>query len=256
MPDKIQKLKDMMTLLNEGLTKSDFISAFKEVLDFLKKVKHENAVEMERIEKHLTEMTHEMKDKSETEMEAMKKKMMSYCEAEMKDMYQEHEDMMAKMDKKISEVHDGKDADSEEIITRVLTKIPKPIEPDNAHAIRNKLEKLEGKERLRIDSIDELKETLEELKKIRTSARIFGGGGFSVGALNFHLVDDETLTGTPNGVLTAFTLAHTPSPATSLKVFVNGQRMKLTTDYTFSIKTVTFLTAPPTGSILTADYRT
>lgn len=253
MPDKIEKLKELMKIANDGLSKSDFISAFKEVLDFLKKVKHENATEMERIEKHLTEMTEEMKGKSETEMEEMKKKMMSYCEAEMKDMYQEHEDMMAKMDKKISEVHDGKDADEEMMITRVLTKIPKPLELDNAYAIRNKLEKLEGKEKLRISAIAELEDILEELKKQKP--RVFGGGGFSKIALDSHIVDPYTPTGTINGVNTDFTLNHTPSPATSLKLYRGGQLQSLTEDFTLSGNTITFLIAPVAGEILKVEHR-
>ncbi len=73
--------------------------------------------------------------------------------------------------------------------------------------------------------------------------------------MNIHIIDDETPNGTVNGVNTDFTISLTPSPTTSLKVYVNGQRMKLTEDYTLSSKTITFVTAPPTGSILTVDYR-
>jgi len=40
-----------------------------------------------------------------------------------------------------------------------------------------------------------------------------------------------------------------------LKVYVNGQRMRETEDYTISATTITFLTPPPTGSIILCDYR-
>ena len=66
---------------------------------------------------------------------------------------------------------------------------------------------------------------------------------------------NETPTGTVNGTNAAFTLAAAPSPAASLKLFVNGQLMAAAgEDYTLSGANITFVTAPPTGSILRAWY--
>jgi hypothetical protein len=87
------------------------------------------------------------------------------------------------------------------------------------------------------------------------SSRSLIGGGFSKIAMDGHIVDNETPTGTVNGVNTDFVLANTPNPANSLKIYVNGQRMQLTGDYTISVKTITFLTAPPTTSIILCDYK-
>ena len=80
--------------------------------------------------------------------------------------------------------------------------------------------------------------------------------GFSKIHLEGHIIDDETPTGTINGVNTIFTLANTPNPPASVKVYVNGARMRITEDYTLSGRTITFLIAPPTGSIILNDYRT
>lgn len=81
----------------------------------------------------------------------------------------------------------------------------------------------------------------------------FGGKTLHRGGANY--VDSETPTGTVNGSNTDFTLANTPISG-SLKVYVNGQRMKAGgEDYTLSGKTITFVTAPPTGSIILVDYR-
>ena len=132
--------------------------------------------------------------------------------------------------------------DEQEIVDKIEGDLPKLREP-----IRNALESFtEEDEKLKISSIGHLEERLDELKKQKS---IFvgsrGGGGFSVGALNFHLVDDETPTGTVNGVNTIFTLANIPSPTSSLKVFVNGQRVRITEDFTLSGNTITFIIAPP-----------
>jgi hypothetical protein len=70
-----------------------------------------------------------------------------------------------------------------------------------------------------------------------------------------HFIDDETPTGTVNGVNTDFVLGHAPSPVGSLKVFKGGTRMRLTEDYTFSGQMITFLIAPVVGEIILCDYR-
>lgn len=68
--------------------------------------------------------------------------------------------------------------------------------------------------------------------------------------------DNETPSGTVNGVNDTFTLAHTPIPAGSLQLTVNGQLMKANgTDYTLTTNSIVFVTAPPTGSIIIAWYR-
>lgn len=66
----------------------------------------------------------------------------------------------------------------------------------------------------------------------------------------------EVPSGTVNGSNTSFTLAHTPTSAASVILFENGigQTQGAGADYTISSGTITYLTAPPTGSILLAQY--
>lgn len=68
-------------------------------------------------------------------------------------------------------------------------------------------------------------------------------------------MDNDTPTGLVNGSNTVFTLTFTPAPTDELKVFVNGSRLKVTEDFTLSGDTLTLNTAPPTTSIILADYR-
>jgi hypothetical protein len=79
---------------------------------------------------------------------------------------------------------------------------------------------------------------------------------FSTGtALTGSFSDDETPTGTINGVNTTFTLGHTPS-GTSLMLFKNGQKLEPGgADFSLSTATITMTAAPKTGDILTASYR-
>lgn len=70
-----------------------------------------------------------------------------------------------------------------------------------------------------------------------------------------YFVENGAPTGAIDGANTAFTLASNPSPDSSLRVYLNGARLKVTTDYSLSGTTLTLVTAPPEGSILTVDYR-
>jgi len=79
----------------------------------------------------------------------------------------------------------------------------------------------------------------------------------SVSIPGVGFVDQQAPTGTINGVNTVFTVAATPAPSTSLKVYRNGLLMALGIDYTFSGTTITFLTnsVPQTSDTLVCSYR-
>jgi hypothetical protein len=72
--------------------------------------------------------------------------------------------------------------------------------------------------------------------------------------LNF--ADAEVPTGLINGSNTSYSLAHTPSPAASLNCFENGASQRASgADLTLSTATITYGTAPPTGTTLVCYYR-
>jgi hypothetical protein len=71
-------------------------------------------------------------------------------------------------------------------------------------------------------------------------------------------VDSETPSGTINGTNLSFTLANTPAPMSSLKLYKNGVLLAQGSDYTTSGSTITFVTAgaaPQSGDTLVAAYR-
>lgn len=74
---------------------------------------------------------------------------------------------------------------------------------------------------------------------------------------SFVFVDAERPAGTPNGVTATFTLANSPSPATSLSLYRNGILQTQGVDYTLSASSITFLgvSIPQTGDLLQAYYR-
>jgi hypothetical protein len=72
-------------------------------------------------------------------------------------------------------------------------------------------------------------------------------------------VDGEVPSGAINGTNTVFTLAATPSPASSVHLYWNGLRQNPTAggDYTIVGNTITTSVAstPQTGDLLIVDYR-
>lgn len=69
------------------------------------------------------------------------------------------------------------------------------------------------------------------------------------------LRENETLGGTPDGVLLVFTTVSACNPTASMQLFKDGVFQILGTDYTISGTNVTFTVAPATGAKLRAFYR-
>jgi hypothetical protein len=65
----------------------------------------------------------------------------------------------------------------------------------------------------------------------------------------------EVPSGTINGSNTAFTLTYAPTSNDSIDVFVNGILQRLTTDYSVSGTTLTFVTAPAIAQELYVSYQ-
>lgn len=270
-PDsKLNKLKEMMSLLNEGLTREEFMSSFKAVIDQIKKIESELiktiGTRLGKADADFSQMTRTMNEmrtsfertiketQSATETTFAKIKQRSLesmnemfrkldVQGKMDEMYQEHEAMMEKMDSAMPD-HDKMMA---EMMKEMMEKMP----AETPESVRDKLESLGGEERLAISSIAHLEETLKELKK----SRVGSVGGFNYGSLSMHIIDDETPVGTINSVNTVFTINNPPSPVSSLKVYRGGARQRITEDYTFSGSTLTFVVAPQVGEIILCDYR-
>ena len=266
MPDH-DKLKQFLQLMSDSLTKTDFENKFKLVFDVLKKA-------IETLDKKYQETLNKIDQKTQEAVDTLEGLQQKHAET-IKRIETDNASTVSNLKKwvllKVGELFiksaiNEKIAEIDDKLVELNNYQPKdgaigpvgpqgePGSPDTPEMVRDKLETLKGGERLKIETIDKLQDILEELKNRPVS--IGGGGGFSLLSYLQHIVDNEVPSGTPNGVLTTFTLVSIPSPSTSLKVFVNGQRLKLTEDYTLSGNTITFVIAPPTNSLLLCDYKT
>ena len=236
---KLNKLKEFLKLLNESLTREEFTGAFQNLIAFIKRVEVQltqridaktegKFAELEELKKLYKETIVQIKKENESTFSNIKKWVI-----------QQIENIFTK---KVNEI-DSKIKDANEKISQIGSK------EETSQQIRDKLEMLEDVEKLSIQAIQSLGKILEELKQTRRG----GGTGFSKIAMLQYFIDDETPSGTKNGVNTTFTLAHTPMTGT-LKIYRGGIRQRLTEDYTLSNKTITFIVAPAANEIILCDY--
>lgn len=171
---------------------------------------------------------------------------------------------------KIPKPKDGQNPDKQEIIDEITSLfpsaeeiakyLPKPQEVD-LKLILSQLKNLPEGQKLSIDHIDGLEQKMKAYQNQLGRGYLHGSGvpslsagsnitltpksdgGFTVsaagGTSTFY---NDTISGTVNGVNKTFTVSNTISSA--LALFLAGAPYQLTTDYTVSGITITFVTAP------------
>lgn len=115
---------------------------------------------------------------------------------------------------------------------------------DSAEDIRNKLELLDGDERLKIEAIRDLREELDELKKIKTS--VVSGGGVSnlrIAQSFKYIAHTEQPSGDIDGANTTYTVANDIWWVAGFTL--NGEQIAELPNFTYSGKTITFSSAIP-----------
>lgn len=75
-----------------------------------------------------------------------------------------------------------------------------------------------------------------------------------VGKFQIDDFNNETPSGAINGSNTAFTLSSAPEEGDAVLVFLDGLKLKKTTDYSISGTTLTMVTAPAIAQELTVHY--
>lgn len=298
MPNKQAKLEKLLTLMDaDAMTQEDFMKHFEQVLEIVMAIKEGNDKEIA----DLRETFKEAKDGLTKSYTDEKGSAVSFLKKEISKLQKEQKKTIADIKLRMDLVKDGdhgldgKDADEEVIVDKVLKKIKLPEnEVLTPEEIRNSLQELEGDARLDKTSIKGLEnyingvlgsiqipkggggsggiETFLGGNKVGSGAalELIAGTGVTItassndhksnytiaatpGALTWN---SETPTGDVNGSNTDFELSDTPT-TDSLFVFLNGAfQADGGDDYTLSGTTVTFVTAPPTGSTLRVKFTT
>ncbi len=248
----------LLKLTTSSLTREEFINSFKQVLDFCKKAvqdlsqKYQDTIS--RTEVEISSKLSSLEEKVDTKLSEVKD---GYTPIKGKDYFDglKGDDGVTPDTAEVALKASTMAQDALKPLLPTIDQLEKKL-PILGEKIRDGLELLQGDERLEIKAIKDLEERLSELKKEFGKTRFVGGGGFNRSAMEQYFVDDDTPVEVPNGVITDFTPTYIPL-ASSLKVFNDGQRMKLgaTKDYTFSGGKVIYNTAPLADVIITFDYR-
>lgn len=253
--EKLNKLKQILEMMDENISKEDFVKSFENVVQLVLKIEKELNENNKKTTDKLIEAFSGLKGNLESKTNSELSGAISDLKQIADKTFREQEAAMNLIKDKVGKIKEGKDGKDGKDGVGIPGKDGKDGSPDTPQEIRDKLETLKGKERLSKEAIDGLVEALEELKKIREERRLFGGGGFSKMAMDLRIVDPYIPTGTINGVNTDFTLIKTPNPSGSLKVYRGGALQSLTEDYTLSGVTITFLVAPVVGEIIKVEHR-
>ena len=254
---KINKLKELFKIVDESITRKEFIDSFQNVVNLVLRTEKTLTEKHDKNIASLKELFGTLDSQIKTSTDAEVSGTLKELKSTVAKMLKEQETGMNMVRDKLRNLKSGKDgkpADETKIISKVLKEIPKQkdIVLDTAEELRNKLESLTGEERLDWEAIRGLSEELDTLRV----SKLGGGGGFSKIALEIHILDPYLPTGDINGVNTDFVLKKIPNPDTSLKVYLGGQLQSLTGDYTLSSKTITFTSKiPQTGETLLVEHR-
>jgi len=239
--------KELFNLMESGMTKKEFLEAFKQIVELIKKLQTSNSKTMSVFGSDYIQTVNEIKANYDKDMSDVKEKAMRYCMEEMAKITRSHENRILGVESMVN----GMEAEitprialkaSEIARGEVLPLIPtiEAIEEDLPQlglASRDGLELLPEEDKLKIEAIKGLREELDKLeKRIMLKTVSFGGGG-GVGKHNVVYYD---LSPSLDGVTRTFTL---PSFYKIVDVKLNSVPvMRLDTDYTVdgSLSTITF----------------
>lgn len=248
MSTKLQKLQEMMNLVNEGITRDEFMTAFKEVVRIVQDVKDTNVSERKFIHQTLKEIPKLMTSEVYTSMSKTEKKMvkdcMSMCKDMCSDMDKRHKSDLAKMDSGMKKLEDS-------ILSKedIIAFIPKQKE-DTGDDLVGKINRAESK--ISRGAIEGLEEEIKALRKeLATKA--------SSGARRVFQPYLDRFKDDCNGSNKVFYLSREPLRTDTIEVSGTDFPIILdpTVDFTVAGKVLTLTSAVPapnTGATLICKY--
>jgi len=138
---------------------------------------------------------------------------------------------------------DGKDANEESIVERIMELMRKEYPSDEMAFMDRLIERIKKEKLIDVSNIRNAESFIYGGTKYKIS-ELMHGGSSSLGTQIYG----EMVSGSG----TSWTLAQTPNSGT-LRLYANGQRLALTTDYTISAATITTVLSWVAGTLL-ADY--
>lgn len=122
---RMQKLGQLMSImLDEGLTKEDFVNSFENVVKYVKKFEEQTATDLGMVKDSLSALAEKVKSDASTTLEDLKAEARQTLAMETQKLARDLSMRMQSLQAQMDAVQDGKDADEEVIVGKVLSRIP------------------------------------------------------------------------------------------------------------------------------------
>lgn len=173
--DRLEKLRQLMSAVNESITKQEFVTSFKAVLDFVKQIDQKNSAEFDNFKVQFKQLANTLKTNTEYEMDAMKDRVNMMMQDGMAALMVEHDAKMQAVDEKMGAMKvemdeldgkmdkiemamESKHGDHSQMMQEMMAKMETmPMEcTDKPLDIVEKLESLKGDYRLDASAIKNL----------------------------------------------------------------------------------------------------
>jgi hypothetical protein len=246
-PDDVQIVMKLKDILN----KKEALAVLEKMKDHALETRKSTEKQLATIKEAVDKALEQVQSKASDDVQSVKDELMAKFDKELTNLQFKNESLMSVIDKKLSEVQDGidgMDADEEIIVQKVLALLPpkEELAEETPEDIKAKIVQITEGNWFDVKYIKGLEELVRQLAPARM--------GTLGGSVVHKFMDDETPSGTVNGVNDTFTLSKAPVNG-SLKLFRGGARQRVTEDYTLSGRTIVFTIPPVVGEILLADYR-
>jgi len=193
----IAKLEQLLKVIDEGITKEEFVKAFENVVNLVLKIEKRNTEAVDLLEKTYSNLLEKIKNDHTSSLSDLKKQVDNvFVGKQLERILAEHKDKMGAVDSKIMSVKDGKKGEKGDKGDKGDR--GRDGSPDNAGQIRDKLEILKEDDRLDKNAVKGL-EDYEEVVKSSKQKQIFSIGGGSRNAVEFTDLSSQL-----NGVLKTF----------------------------------------------------
>ena len=157
---KLEKIEALHKMVSDSLTKEDFVTSFENVVNYVKRIEKKTDADFTALKANLESLARKIQSDTTGDVETLKKDALGIVEIAVTNMMNDYADRVAVLDDKLAKVRDGedgKDADEEVIVDKVLSRIPKPLAPYDDTEVR--------------EDIEELQVDVEELKKAHAEGK-------------------------------------------------------------------------------------
>lgn len=246
MDPKLEKLKELMKLLDESLTRKEFETSFKQVLDFVKSHKENTAIELKAISESVKTAISRIETLASDNHAKTTESIAREAENRLNEVQFQCEAMMSEAQKKLDEVESGEDGEDgkdgkdgktptkEELLALIKPLIPKVKDGKDGKDGRTPIFSPSRGIQLKVNGVKQ--GMVSELNIVGSGVSITKVNGLPTVTITggSGATAVETPTGDVDGVNVTYTVANDP-----LYIIVDGISKFETLHYTYLAGTIT-----------------